>query len=112
MNLKIDMKHYPNVDHVAVIGSHTIQVWTKNGGEFRVAAAEYVPEANADRYNAVFDELTRVYLTDTESDPVRVWADTAIAYAVANTIEERLLRALPFLNDLTLGRNTGPHKKQ
>src|SRR5262245_61291359 len=86
MNLKIDMKHYSNLDHVAIIGSHSVRVWTKNAGQFRIHAAEYVPQANADRFNAVYDELTRVHLTEADEEPLRVWAATDLAYAGGDTI--------------------------
>jgi hypothetical protein len=93
-----------------VIGSHSIQVNTKKQGVFRIYAGENLRGGPNDKFTAIYDELTKIRMHEEQTFEAEVWMQTSIAQANGATIEKCLLRALPFINNLSLGRNTGPHK--
>jgi hypothetical protein len=114
MNMKLKDDAYPNLDSIMVIGPTAVEVTTKSSGRFRIHAGEYLRGGDVDRYHAVYDELVKHHhgdVGDTAVGPHEVWTKTNMADAKGTTVEECIQQALAFVNNLELGRNTGPHKR-
>lgn len=97
MNLNIKSNQFSNIHEIWIVGSHSVEIATKNDNYYKIIARENVRSGATPNFYASYEILKEVNINN---DDLEIWVrDRDLPWQDGDTIESCITRALSWIDE-------------